>query len=467
MYAFLSRRERGSKGISAFVAGVKSRLDATILVDFSSGYLMAHGSRAGGPSCLYPKGILPKLNNPQAKERTMRRTATNPRWMILPLLLTLSCAGLPAFGQQNETDIQIGKSVVVQSKVLNRDLRISVYLPSNYATSGIKYPVLYDPNDFLFKYDAGTVELLSIMSFIPPMIVVGTPGFQNGYVPTAFEQRSAQPTAADLTLKFFREELIPFVEKNYRAQNFRILCSHSVGGLFTMYALFTQPDLFSAYIASSPWFQTNDQYWLKNIDKMFRAESLQNKTLFMTVGRDEADLTRKTYSDLEKWMNTRDLKGLRWKSAWFDGVDHGSMVGKSLYDGLLFVFEGWRIPDSILTSGDIAKIEGHGKEMARKFSGIDLPPIPENRLNALGYRFINEKAYDKAIDVLRYNIKLYPNSPNTYDSLGEAYLTKGDRENAAKYYKLAVEKNPGNTENEKRILQSSKSKLKELGIEIK
>ena len=102
----------------------------------------------------------------------MRKTATNPRWMILSLLLTLSCAGLPAFGQQNETDIQIGKSVVVQSKVLNRDLRISVYLPSNYATSGIKYPVLYDPNDFLFKYDAGTVELLSIMNFIPPMIVV-------------------------------------------------------------------------------------------------------------------------------------------------------------------------------------------------------------------------------------------------------------------------------------------------------
>jgi len=187
----------------------------------------------------------------------------------------------------------------------------------------------------------------------------------------------------------------------------------------------------------------------------------------MTVGKDEADLTLRTYSELEKWMNKKDLKGLRWKSVWFEGVDHGSMVGKSLYDGLLFIFNEWRIPDSVLTAGDVDKIENLRKEIAKKFRDIDMPAIPENRLNALGYRFLNEKSYDKAIDILRYNIKLYPNSPNTYDSLAEAYLTKGDKENAIKYYKLAVEKNPRHSEYEKRLLQSSQGKLKELGVEVK
>jgi hypothetical protein len=371
-----------------------------------------------------------------------------------------------ALGQPSETDIRLGKSIPFHSRVLNRDMNISLYLPSDYATGGTRYPVLYDPNDFLFKYDAGTVELLSVMTSMPRTIVVGTPGIQNGYVPTPYEQRGAESTAADLTLKFYREELIPFIEKNYRTANYRILYSHSVGGLFTMYTLFTQPDLFSAYIASSPWFQTNDQYWLKNIDRMFKAESLRDKTLFMTVGKDETDLTRSTYVELEKWMNSKDLKGLRWKSVWFEGVDHGSMVGKSLYDGLLYLFDGWKIPDSIMISGDIARIEGHVKTIAGKFEGLDQPAIPENRLNALGYRFINEKSFDKAIDILAYNVRLYPDSPNTYDSLGEAYLAKGDRESAIKYYKLAVEKNPGNSDNEKRILQNSKGKLKELGIDL-
>jgi len=142
------------------------------------------------------------------------------------------------------------------------------------------------------------------------------------------------------------------------------------------------------------------------------------------------------------------------------------MVGKSLYDGLLYLSDGWKIPDSIMISGDVARIEEHVKAIANKFAGLDQPAIPENRLNALGYRFIQERSYDKAIDVLAYNVRLYPDSPNTYDSLGEAYLTKGDRENAIKYYKLAVEKNPRNTEYEKRILQNSRGKLKELGIDI-
>ncbi len=385
------------------------------------------------------------------------------RMMILSLLLTLVLPIPAVSGQQNQTDIHLGKSIAFHSNVLNRDMSISLYLPSDYENGGTRYPVLYDPNDFLFKYDVGSVELLSVMNFIPRTIVVGTPGIQNGYVPTPYEQRGAEPAAADLTLKFYREELIPFIEKNYRVANHRILYSHSVGGLFTMYALFTQPDLFTGYIASSPWFQTNDQYWLKNIDRMFQAASLQNKTLFMTVGKEEAELTRNTYVALEKWMNKTDLKGLRWKSVWFEGVDHGSMVGKSLYDGLLYLFEGWKVPDSILVSGDVARIDGHVKAIAQKFAGLDQPALPENRLNALGYRFINEKSYDKAVEVLSYNVRLYPNSPNTYDSLAEAYLNKGDRENAIKYYKLAVERNPGNTDFEKRLLGVSRAKLEELG----
>jgi tetratricopeptide (TPR) repeat protein len=47
---------------------------------------------------------------------------------------------------------------------------------------------------------------------------------------------------------------------------------------------------------------------------------------------------------------------------------------------------------------------------------------------------------------------------------GEADLTLGDKENAIKYYKLAVELNPGDTDFAKRVLQNSKDKLQELGI---
>jgi tetratricopeptide (TPR) repeat protein len=301
---------------------------------------------------------------------------------------------------------------------------------------------------------------------MPGMIVVGIPPLQNGYVPTPFEDQGENPTTADLSLKFFKEELIPFIEKNYRTNDFRVLYGHSVGGLFTMYALFNYPDLFTAYIAGSPWFQTNNQYWLKNIEKMAENRDLSDKFLFMTVGKEEAQLTIDTYKELEKWMNSQSFDGLTWKSAWLEG-DHGSMVGRNIYEGLTFIFKGWKIPTTVVRDRNVDAIEEYVNTNAAKWSKYGFEKssiIPEPRLNSWGYALIRMKELDKAIQLFEYTVKLYPKSFNAHDSLAEGYLTKGDKENAIKYYKLAVELNPGDTDYAKRILKNSKDKLRELGV---
>jgi len=386
---------------------------------------------------------------------------------LLPIFMTFLLAAAlstpAAFGQATSTDIVIGKRIPFPSKAFNSEMTISVYLPANYEASNVKYPVLYDLNSFAyFTYAAGTVEMLARNIEIPDMIIVGLPNLQDGYVPTPYEKRGAEPTAADLSLKFFSEELMPYVDKTYRTSGYNLLCGHSVAGLFTTYAMFTRPELFSAGIASSPWFQADNQYWLKQVDKIFQAESLAGKSLYMTVGKKEQDLTISTYTELEKWMKAKDLKGLTWKSEWLDNVDHSSMLGKSLYNGLLFIFDGWKIPFDVILSGDISAIEAHSAAVKVKFGDRLAYDIPENLLNQVGYQLMSRKTYDRAMDLFRLNIKLHPDSPNTYDSLAEAYLTTGDKVNARKYYELAIQKNPGRTEAERRILQNSKDKLKEL-----
>jgi predicted alpha/beta superfamily hydrolase len=395
----------------------------------------------------------------------MKKTATPRPSNLVPVFLALALlSGHFVFGQQTAaTDIVIGKRVSVPSKVLNSEVPISIYLPAGYEASDLKYPVLYDLNAFAyFTYAAGTVELLSRNIEMPEMIIVGLPGLQDGYVPTPYEQRGPEPTAADRSLKFFSEDLIPYINGNYRTAGFNILCGHSVGGLFTMYALFTRPDLFSGYIASSPWFQANDQYWLKNIDKMFQAGNLAAHFLFMDVGKKEQALTISTYTELEKWMKSKDLKGLTWKSEWLENVDHGSMLGLSLYNGLMFVFEGWKIPFDVIVSGDVAAIREQADKVKAKFGGGLNYDVPENLLNQVGYQLLRSKSYDPALNLFKLNVELHPNSPNTYDSLAECYLTMGDKQKAKEYYELAIQKNPGRTDNDKRILQNSKAKLDEL-----
>ena len=67
-------------------------------------------------------------------------------------------------------------------------------------------------------------------------------------------------------------------------------------------------------------------------------------------------------------------------------------------------------------------------------------------MNGLGYYFLNaRKDVDAAVAVFRLNVEAFPNSANTYDSLGEAYMVKGDKELAIKNYQRSLELNPQNT----------------------
>ena len=69
----------------------------------------------------------------------------------------------------------------------------------------------------------------------------------------------------------------------------------------------------------------------------------------------------------------------------------------------------------------------------------------EIETNALGYRLMATNRLDAAIEVFKLNVEYYPKSFNTYDSLGEAYKNKGEKDLAIVNYKKSLELNPQNT----------------------
>jgi Flp pilus assembly protein TadD len=71
--------------------------------------------------------------------------------------------------------------------------------------------------------------------------------------------------------------------------------------------------------------------------------------------------------------------------------------------------------------------------------------VVESELNQLGYYFLARGATTSAIDVLRFNVIAFPRSANVYDSLGEAYLTRGDTALAVTNYRKSLELDLGNT----------------------
>jgi len=77
----------------------------------------------------------------------------------------------------------------------------------------------------------------------------------------------------------------------------------------------------------------------------------------------------------------------------------------------------------------------------------------EGVLNRLGYSLLNTQKLDAAIAIFKWNAESYPKSFNVWDSLGEAYLKSGDKENAKANYEQSLKLNPNNT-NAENILKT-------------
>lgn len=85
--------------------------------------------------------------------------------------------------------------------------------------------------------------------------------------------------------------------------------------------------------------------------------------------------------------------------------------------------------------------------------------IEENVLNWLGYHFLYWWGREEeALEVFKLNVSLFPESANTYDSLGEAYLVRGDTDSAVRCYKKSLELNPENTNAIQRLNQLLKKR---------
>ncbi len=76
----------------------------------------------------------------------------------------------------------------------------------------------------------------------------------------------------------------------------------------------------------------------------------------------------------------------------------------------------------------------------------------DNHLNDFGYQLMQSGELDNAIEVFKLNSELFPDIANTYDSLAEAYMNKGNKELAMQNYKKVLELRPQN-ENAKKMLE--------------
>jgi CubicO group peptidase (beta-lactamase class C family) len=72
--------------------------------------------------------------------------------------------------------------------------------------------------------------------------------------------------------------------------------------------------------------------------------------------------------------------------------------------------------------------------------------LNEEQMNRFGYELLfGLRRVKDAIEIFKLNVEDYPQSANTWDSLGEAYMVDGNKELAIKNYMRSIDLNPKNT----------------------
>ncbi len=66
----------------------------------------------------------------------------------------------------------------------------------------------------------------------------------------------------------------------------------------------------------------------------------------------------------------------------------------------------------------------------------------EAEINTYGYQMIGQGKFDRAVSIFTANTQKFPESANVWDSLGECYAMKGDKDNAVKNFKKSLSLNP-------------------------
>ena len=380
------------------------------------------------------------------------------------------------FAQSDDNAIVIGHRHEVHSAVLGEDRPILVHTPVGYDQSTTGYPVMYllDGRGH-FHHTSGTMRFLAASNRMPKMIVVAIPNTADRThdltPPTASDTANAFPTAggADNFLRFIREELQPWVEREYRTAPYRVLVGHSFGGLFATHTLFTAPESFDAYLSISPSLWWDNEDWIMQAESLFEDHPDLTGSLYMTMGDEGGTMLAGAWG-LTRILETSAPESFRWKWTHMPAEDHGSVPHRSTYDGLEWIFDGWRFPNFfqvVMDGGDegLEEVDEHYAELSKRF-GFEVR-APRGSMNQVGQFLLRQKRVDDAIRVLESNARRYPESPNVYASLGDAYDAgcrwEDSRENYDRAYRMASETSIDDADGFKEKLDGIAAKIAEGG----
>lgn len=348
---------------------------------------------------------------------------TSTRLSTICFFILVICTFTHAQDTSKTTDYTL-VTLKLKSNVLSEERTVVVQLPKSYAGNpDKKYPIIYrlDGAANLILMNA-ILEDLQSQNAAPEVIIVAIENTDrtrdmfptvnldpNG--PVGFGGGGAK------FLSFITTELIPLVESKYRVHDFRVIAGGSAAGVFSLYALQKNPELFDAVLAYSPAVWWANGATGKTTVEFFKNTKVLDHYVYTAIGNEAASM-RSYYEEMITEIQENQPKGLRWVNDSFSNVPH-NLVGTagtfSAYHNLFY--SGYMQPKDY--DGSLTSIENYYDEVSdQRGEKIE---AAEWVIRGLGYHYVTEGNFDEAIKLFKYGIERYPSISNAYDGLAYGY----------------------------------------------
>ncbi|WOI38684.1 alpha/beta hydrolase-fold protein [Alteromonas sp. CI.11.F.A3] len=323
----------------------------------------------------------------------------------------------------------------IVSTALNEQLSLFIQLPLYYhENADYAYPVLYLLDAPVgITLNSGILDPLVGYNNAPQMIIVGvsTNDRDRDFTPTNDPKYAENSGGADTYLKFIETEVIPYVDANFRTEEYRIFSGHSFGGLLVAHAFYSAPDLFDAYFAFSPSLFWDEKLVAKSLVSFTGQQQSNHSVLYLNIGNEgnaevkspEGKAMLEGVEFIDTALSQHTPKGLRYKIDYFSQEPHQVTQIIGTYHAFRHLYPSWDVPYEAYLSGYDA-VAAHFASLSELY-GYHIVAKDWQLSDAALYELHERNNPNEALKYLHAVLKQRPENIEYMSTLALAYEKSG------------------------------------------
>ncbi|HWJ12913.1 MAG TPA: alpha/beta hydrolase-fold protein [Gemmatimonadaceae bacterium] len=324
--------------------------------------------------------------------------------------------------------------VRIPSKILGEERVVHVSLPLNYGVARRRYETTYLLDGHVRQFFDITVaaagyDVVADLQHdyaTPPQIVVGVDQIDRG---------ADLGRNQELFTRFLVEELIPYIDREFRTNRYRTLIGHSLGGRFALMTFCRAPGVFPAVIAISAagGDSTSADAVTRCLSTAFNAPGTALRQLVLSAGDQEPRVIQ-GMERLRDFLRANAPPHWRWTTIEGAGLGHTDTPMATIPPGIRFIHDKsvWEMPRGLADSVQFGRVADPERAVDAFYSNLSarvgVPMTPSLKWMLAPTRVLIQRGDSAGAErAIRQLIAAYPEDLEAYGMASDLALRRGDK----------------------------------------